>query len=208
MNKATKAKLVEGLKHHHHLDQIQQGDWFDPDTNKGCHIGCCGDVFNLPPQQDNFTQLAQVLDVPEWFLRLQEKIFEGLPQSQAKQFSLDVVQAIPTDYDLNQIRPALEISRMGFLLTNQTLPDDVKQVITAVKQLWIKDPNQTQPERWSAAGSAAESAAESAWSTAWSAESAWSTESAARSAAESAWSAWSAAWQRERDVLLKELNDA
>ena len=232
LTQQNKDKLVTAMKEHQRLDRIVKGRWFSKEENKGCHIGCCGESFGLQHGHSNFEKLSERLSIPEWVLRLSEKIFEGLEEKEDIGFSLDFCEALPVEVDIDGLRPSIEINRLQKLIVIQEKSDylDKQSVIDAIK-LSIECWKDIDNADWSAARSAAwlaESAAESAVESALSAaeSAAWSVESAAWSAAESAESAvesaaWSAvesaesaesvesaAWSDEAEFLIKTLRNA
>ena len=66
-NPALKAKLLAEMKEHKKMDRIAKGGWFNDEEQKGCHIGCCGNVLGLPSGQPNFEEIAKKLGWPIWF---------------------------------------------------------------------------------------------------------------------------------------------
>jgi hypothetical protein len=164
---------------HQSQDEIIQGTGWE--NGKGCAVGCTLHSY----QHDGY---PIELGIPIELAYLQDCIFEGLPNSEAKNFPLRFLESIKVGADLTDVARLWKIANLEKLLISQESSsyekrDDILEVLRITIQALGENDN------------AAESAAESAaWSAARSAESAaWSAESAARSAAESAaWSAWSA----------------
>ena len=90
-NAKKKQILISEMEAHLKADNIAQGKWFDSDTGKGCHIGCCGSVFGLPDNSPNWQALSKETGVPIWCLTLSERIFERLSVEESRSFSLDFV---------------------------------------------------------------------------------------------------------------------
>ena len=195
-----KAKYLRRVRAHAKADELIKGTgWED---GKGCAIGCTLHAYD-------HAQYPIELGIPEMLARLEDTIFEGLPNKQAKEWPARFLKAI---------RPGADLSRVGWqflywLITKSGIGAYdhplVKDAVAQVAEV-LRAPAEGRPidasAAWSAAWSAARSAesaasaARSAASAERSAESAaWSAarsaESAARSAERSA--AWSAAWSAE-----------
>jgi len=202
---------------HRALDAVVQGTGYNS-AGRGCFVGCTLKDYD-------HSRFPVELGWPVWLAHLADKIFEGVPKSEAAQFGTDLLAAVPVGKDLEPVRHLLAIRRLDRLIELQK-ECKVPEVLVALKL--VRDCHEAEingnfcdfyaarSEAWSAARSAAASAARSAelaaasaWSAAWSAASAaasaaWSAESAAELAATSAAASAvrSAAYQRERDDLL------
>jgi len=206
---AVKARHVALAVHHRDADMLVSGTYGQTAGGafRGCSVGCMAHDI-APKRRDHHEVVAEDAGWPEWLVRLNDSIFEGLPTGKRENFHVELREAIAPGVDLESVRPMLAIRRIDRLITLQNgnlgrgVDDVVNQTIAALQQVrraheaeigdnvcLLADAEKT--AAWSAesARSAAESAAESARSAAESARSA--AESAAWSAA--AWSAWSAA---------------
>ena len=222
-SKEIKQKFIDRFAAHRAADEVIQGTGFD--NGRGCFIGC---TMNAYDHEAFANQIG-----PLWLAYLADKIFEGIPKSEAAQFGTDLLAAIPEGMDLDIVRPILGVARMDRLIKLHKDCDKygLLDALTQVKQLHEREITKTAD---SAAYSAAYSAARSA---AYSAYLARSADSAARSAADSARSAAdsarsaadsaadsarsaadsaaysaadsadSAAWIEERDTLLTTLRN-
>jgi len=183
-----KTKFITRLQKHHKLDQIIKGQYWE--NGKGCAIGC-----TIHSNNHNCYEIE--LGIPEWVARLEDTLFEGMPNDKAKEFPLKLLQSIPIGFDNWQhVYHQLCI----FMLEKICKNTDNEIVVKAICDIITLHKSESKDESaWSAADSAAGSAARSAGSAADSAGSAGSAAdsaagSAARSAARSAaWSAGSAA---------------
>jgi len=210
-----KNDILSQLADHASADQIVKGQYWK--NGKGCAVGCTIHSGNHMDYEDRF-------GIPVMLARLEDRIFEGLPNEAAMKW--------PTRF-MSAIEPGADLSLVGWkfqywLLTDEEVnpginhplvKDSIKQcadVLIPLKGQPVdqKAANAMNAERsaarsaasaaWSAAESAesaaesAESAAESAESAARSAESA---ASAARSAGSAARSAESAAWSTARSAM-------
>lgn len=188
-----KEKYVSRLSAHQAADEVIKGVYWE--GGKGCAVGCT-------IHGDDHAAYETELGIPQMLAQLEDCIFEGLPNKDAKNWPL---------LFLNSIAVGADLSLVGWkflywnLTENLVLKDSadarvqeaiiqcrrgIGQCAEALRPLTKGEPVDDLLVK--AAQSAARSAvrsAQSAQSAAWSAESA---RSAARSAAWSVWSAWSA----------------
>jgi hypothetical protein len=203
-----KRDFVKEVKWHQDQDKIIKGTYQEGSNGdfKGCAVGCSIHSLNRMKGKSYDTSKHKVyeteLGIPEWLARLEDAIFEGLPNKLAMKWPLRFAKAIPVGVNLEPVKWKISI----FILSESIervlgldISDDLKkQVVDAIRDVLVVHEQAIKTGVWarSAARSAAESAAESAaWSAAWSARSAaWSAAESARSAA---WSARSATWSAE-----------
>jgi hypothetical protein len=210
----TKPQILEKLKAHAKADDFIKGTYWE--NGKGCAVGCTIESGDHAEYETRF-------GIPQMLARLEDRIFEGLPNGKAKKWPLRFMEAIKPGADLSTVgwefQHRLQINNLKFA-QEQKFPNDVIkaiQLVIDVLDLMTKG-NKVDESAWSAAESAwsaarsAARSAESARSAARSAE--WSARSAARSAesaelaelaARSAWSAWSAARSAARSAESAEL---
>jgi len=177
-----KSEYVQRLEEHYKLDEIIKGTYWE--KGKGCAVGC-----TVHSASHNCYEIE--LGIPEWLARLEDTLFEGMPNDKAKEFPLKFLESIPIGFDNWQ---HIYHQLCVFMLEKICKNIDNKYVVKAICDIITLHKTESKDESaWSAAESAAESAA---WSAARSAESAaWSAAwSAARSAESAAWSAESATW--------------
>ena len=205
---AIKEQYVARLRAHALADELVQEQYWE--NGKGCAVGCT-------IHSSNHAAYETMLGLPEWLARLEDTLFEGLTNADAKRFAVEFLEAIPVGVALDRVKGQFHV----FLLQENLdrvqslpLPPDLKQQILAAIQRVLTLHEQSLVSGVSVTESvwrAAESAAESAvWSTESAAESAvwsavWSAWSAAESAAESA---RSAAYKRYVDQLVSLLREA
>ena len=209
-DRSVKEKYLSRLRAHAKADEFLKGQYWE--NGKGCAVGCT-------IHSNQHKRYETELGLPEWLARLEDRIFEGLPNAAAKTFPVQFLEAIPIGVDLTPLKWQFcafvlreNIEQVLALKIDATLKVEVVSAVQkalAVHEEAIKT-GKFADAAWSAA-SAAESAAWSAASAAWSASAsaAASAASAAASAAESvasaaasvasatrsaAWSAESAAW--------------
>lgn len=212
----VKAKYVARLKAHKLADEIQKGYYWE--NGKGCAVGCT-------IHSNRHDAYETELGLPKWLAYLEDEIFEGLANEEAKEFPLAFLKAIPigiTEDKFEELKHKLAILRLNRVLKIQkkqykkTPKEYIKKVIEAIELTINYHNNPTEELRLTASKSAQSSASsaasaalawsveESAWSAAavlsWSVEkSAWS---AASAAAESVWSAASSEWLEAKSAAL------
>ena len=185
----VKAKYTARIKAHAKADEIIKGQYWQ--NGKGCAVGC---VIH----STNHKAFEIELGIPEWLAKLEDVIFEALPNGDAKSFAVNFLDAIPVGVNLEHVKWRFcafilkeNIERVLALEIDNILKQQVVTAIGGVLALHEKaaldgDRNWSARSAWSAAESAAESAAWSAWSAA----------------------ALSAAYKRYADELLRLLSEA
>ena len=79
---------------HHAADQIIQGKYWE--HGKGCAVGCT-------IHGHDHSKYENELGIPRIIARLEDRIFEGIPNEEAKEFPLQFLQAIPVGKDLTPV---------------------------------------------------------------------------------------------------------
>ena len=179
-----KNELLSQLKYHQDLDAFVQGKWLlneklENNDFKGCFYGCTMQTNNNP-----ILKFSEKYDIGLWYCYLTEKIFEGLPDGQYRQFPYRSIEILPLNFDFNivksQFHKAILLKQLDWVKDEK-----IREVLIKTAKLFEVPFNEISK---SAAESVAQSAAQSARSAArssWSAQSAWSAaQSAAQSAAE------------------------
>jgi hypothetical protein len=206
---AIKDKYVARVRQHAAADAIVKGQYWE--NGKGCAVGCT-------IEGSEHARYETELGIPEAIARVEDYLFERMPNEDAKTFPLRLLESIPVGADLSLVPTNLIIFILDDLQNVKEVKEDaaVSKAISDTAGLWKKVAagKKVEASAWSAAESAAESAA---WSAARSAaeSAAWSAaRSAARSAAESAAesaarsAAESAAWSAARSAAAKRYGDA
>lgn len=182
-NQAIKATYLARVRAHRKADELIKGQYWK--NGKGCAVGC---TVHSSSHADYEIELG----IPEQLARLEDAIFEGLPNGMAKRWPEKFLSAIKPGADLSLVRhrfAAWLLSAGSGLL--KIVPEN-KSFIAAVAALHQRAGRGeiVSDAEWSAARSAAWAVAESAWSDAESA--AWYADSAAaaRFAAEVRRRAW------------------
>ena len=195
-----KNELLHQLKYHQDLDGFVQGQWLlneklENNDFKGCFYGCTMQTNDNP-----ILKFSEKYDIDLWYCYLTEKIFEGLPDGQYRQFPYRSIEILPLNFDFNivksQFHKAILLKQLDWVKDEK-----IREVLIKTAKLFEVPFNEISESASESARSAAESAARLAARSAWLARLA--AESAARSASESAESAARlAAWSAESAARL------
>jgi hypothetical protein len=90
----TKAKYVERVKAHAAADEIIHGQYWE--AGKGCAVGCT-------IHGSDHRRYEKELGVPLMLARLEDRIFEGMTNGDAKEFPLRFLSAIEPGADLSLV---------------------------------------------------------------------------------------------------------
>lgn len=192
--------VVSEMKKHQEQDQLIKGSYEEINGKfKGCAVGCTIDSINVILGKSYKTSEHKVFEesigVPEWLARLQDSLFEALPDNESSQFAVDFLSSIPVGVNLNPIKWKLcsFILKEGIdrMLLQPNLSDKLRErVVQSMRGVLNLHESAINTGEWDIkSASAARSAAESA---AWSAT----------------WSARSAAYRRYADELIRLLKSA
>ena len=158
-DKKIKQKYVARLKAHAEADEFIKGKYWE--DGKGCAVGC---TIHSNQHKAYETELG----LPEWLARLEDQIFEGLSNENAKKFAVDFLLSIPVGKDLESVKWKFcsfvlkeNLRLVQKLQISEELKVKVSEAIRGslrVNESAIKN-NKWDVSAWSAAESAAESAA-------------------------------------------------
>ena len=193
-NQSEKDEILAQLAAHRKADELIKGQYWE--DGKGCAVGCTIHSGNHIEYEERF-------GIPVMLARLEDCIFEGLPNDKAKNWPERFMSAIEPGQDLSLVgwkflHWLLTDEMVNPGINHEAVRDTVQQCADIMKSLAGGDVGTESAESaWRAAERAADSAAECAAECAeWSARSAAKSAKSAKSASESAaWSASeSAAW--------------
>jgi hypothetical protein len=181
----VKEVYLARVRAHRIADEIVKGKYWQ--NGKGCAVGCT-------IHSSDHGKYEVELGIPEWLARVEDIIFEGLPNKRAMLWPEEFLEAIKPGVDLDKIKTPLTIfiledaiESMNACVFDADKFPDVKAALEQSKAAVTKVIRcYREGSDLSAAYSAARSVAESAYSADSAADSAYS---AARSAADSAYSA-------------------
>lgn len=142
-----KEQYVNKMLLHAKADEIRQGFYWE--NGKGCATGCLMEN----PRPHSLYPIK--IGVPESIAYLEDKIFEGLPNEDAKQFAVDFVKAIPVGADLSKVEYRFKL----WLLTDKYngvikyANEETKKIIRQIAKLHKKmiSGESVSDEDWSAA---------------------------------------------------------
>jgi hypothetical protein len=186
----TKSEVMAQLQAHAAADEFTKGTYWN--NGKGCAVGCTIHSGNHAEYEPRF-------GIPQMLARLEDTIFEGLPNDLSKVWPLQFIGSVQEGSDLSLVGWKF----LHWILTDEGVNPGINHpvVANAIKKCadLIKLLVEGGIVKYSAA-SVAESAASAAYSAASAARSAASAESAAYSAARSAESAATAAYSTARSA--------
>jgi len=176
-NKKTKAKYMKRLQAHYDADEIRRGFYWK--DGKGCAVGCTIESKNEPHKA-----FEEELGIPASIAHLEDTIFEGLSNGDAKKFPLRFLEAVPVKTDLSQVIPRFLVWLMKDLEKFTKPRSDQRKALQTVRKLYERRlAGETVPDEEFRAA-AYDAAAYDANADA--------ADAATRSAARSAWAAWAA----------------
>lgn len=98
---ATKEQLLSNLEAHARADAFQQGHYWRPLTKKGCAVGCS--LIDFGGKASNHSDYQRHFGIPTAIAHLEDRIFEGMPESDSKHWPLQFTHAIPVGADLSGV---------------------------------------------------------------------------------------------------------
>ena len=109
---STRAWLVEEMRAHKAADRLAQGAYWDDD--KGCPVGCAMQSLDPNVTPNDHARYAELVGAPEMLFRLEDCIFEGLPNALAMEWPVRFTIALR---DSGADEEALRRACMRFLHT-------------------------------------------------------------------------------------------
>ena len=181
---AIKAKYLERVAAHRHLDQLVQGTGWE--SGRGCAVGCTLDTYD-------HARYPIELGIPIQLAHLEDQLFEMQPSVDAQEWPTRFLTAIPVGADLTGVWPQWAV----WMLEDPThgvvrYAGDRQDVIAAIRGVADLYRTSTMPSV-GAAAEAARAAAEAARAAARAAPAAWWAAEAARAAGTAEWAAAEAA---------------
>lgn len=130
---AIKEKYLSRVRSHRKMDNIlQRIGW---QNGKGCAVGCTLENYG-------HSRYPIELGLPEWLARLEDAIFEGLPNELAMYWPENFLQSIPVGIDVEIVKHKIAIKRLDRLLKIQqenlgkydsTLDNIISKIISAIE---------------------------------------------------------------------------
>jgi hypothetical protein len=195
-----KAKYLRRVRAHAKADEIIHGKYWE--DGKGCAIGCTIHGNSHQAYEDG-------LGIPVALAYLEDTLFEGQRNSDAKQFPVRFLSAIRVGADLSRV----QFQFLHWLLTEELAGRDNPAVAAVIKECADAiepgtrglpiDLNRVKKAAEAARAASAAEAVWAAWTAAasarasWAAWTAWAAALAVEAAASAAWEAASTAWASE-----------
>jgi len=136
--KVTKDQFIKEIKWHKEQDAFIKGTYTENNKNnfRGCAVGCSinsiNNLLGTAYDYDEHLDMAETLQIPEWLVRIEDKIFEGLSEKDSKEWPLRFSEAINVGADLDKIKPAFLV----YVLESITVTHEVVHRAIA---LWKRD---------------------------------------------------------------------
>ena len=98
------------IERHKEQDAFMRGTYIEDNKNnfRGCAVGCSiysiNKLLGTAHDYDEHVDMAETLQIPEWLVRLEDKIFEGLSEKDSKEWLLRFSEAINEGADLDKIK--------------------------------------------------------------------------------------------------------
>ncbi len=172
-----KKYMVKEAVAHRKSDELVKGTYGDISAGawKGCAVGCAIKSLNAKLGTNHSTADHSFLEeqslYPEWLARLQDTLFEGLPEKESQQWPERFTKAIPVGVSFKDLEPirwkfcALILKENIERVLTLNIKDELKkQVVDAIQGVLTLHENALTTGVWDE--SAARSAARSAWSAA------------------------------------------
>src|SRR5580693_8962583 len=90
----TKQTYLARVRAHREADEIIKGRYWE--NGKGCAVGCT-------VHSSNHAAYEQMFGIPQTLARLEDRIFEGLPNEDAKAWPVSFMSAIEPGADLSRV---------------------------------------------------------------------------------------------------------
>lgn len=124
---AIKAKLLADLQAHADADQLVKGQYWQ--NGKGCAVGCTLHSLGAV-NTSSHAAYEKLLGIPQALARLEDRLFEGLPNADAMRWPMRFSAAIVPGADLSRVVWKF----LHWLLTDGLPPVDDAAVTAAIKQ--------------------------------------------------------------------------
>mgnify|MGYP001571885058 FL=1 len=154
-----KSSFLAEIVKHRKADQIEQGTYGRQNgTWKGCAVACSVRSLailkgeELKTDYNDHKRYETDLGIPEWLARLEDTIFEGLMEKEAKLWPEQFAKAIPVGVNLEPVKWKFSsfllkenIDRVLSLKIDDTLK---KQVVDAIRGVLAVHENALRTGKW------------------------------------------------------------
>ena len=138
--KVSKPELLAVLEEHSKADNFMKGSYWQ--NGKGCAVGCSLESF----QEDatDHGAFEPLFGIPRVLARLEDGIFEGLSNEDAKWWPLAFTEAIPLGADLSMVWPKFAVWLLGdkeYGVIRHAKSEDSKKAANHIVELYEKKIN-------------------------------------------------------------------
>jgi hypothetical protein len=158
-NAALAARIVDDMEAHRKADRLAQGTYWDPETGRGCAIGCL-------VQSDRHEDAAKLCNAPVEIMYIVDTLFENIPQPDNLDWPVIFLTALrdnPTkDISSLWLRLALEMAGHPVFGYKRYNDDPRVSAVASLYDEWLTTRIKPSDDRWRAAGDAARAAANDA----------------------------------------------
>jgi len=139
--KVNKDQFIKEIKWHMEQDAFMRGTYNEGNKNnfRGCAVGCSINSINrllgTAYGYGEHIDMAETLQIPEWLVRLEDKIFEGLSEEESKEWPLRFSEAINVGADLDKIKPAFLV----YVLESMPKSPISSKAVDRAIALWKRD---------------------------------------------------------------------
>ena len=147
----SREKFIKEMEWHREQDKFLRGTYGvgNEKTFMGCAVGCGLHTLEMAglytPKRDswpygNHEALSEALQIPEWIVHCQDRIFEGLGDEMSKDFPVDFCKSIKQDADLSgvhrQFLPWVLRKIVSPSTTNKVIKGIVKNAANGIESDW------------------------------------------------------------------------
>jgi hypothetical protein len=162
-----KAEHVALARKHFAADMLVKGTYGEGAGTefRGCSVGCLRHDIDCDDSGNKHADLAEYFLYPEWMLRLQDTIFEGLPSPEHLQWHVTIaetLETLPEDYDWQAAFHRVMSGILHVALPHAGTSTEVVQCVIGLHDRAARGGTVTSEEwaadavaRWAAAGVAA-----------------------------------------------------
>lgn len=152
---AIKDKYIARVRVHRETDRLVRGTGYE--NGRGCAVGCTLDRYEHAAYEAE-------LGIPEWLARVEDTLFEGMPEDEAMLWPERFLAAIKPGANLEKVKAPFLIFVLKAALKSfdHKKSPDCKKVIDDVIALWKRadaTPLEFVAAAWAAAKAAAKAAA-------------------------------------------------
>jgi hypothetical protein len=154
-NAALAAQTVAEMKAHRDADRLAKGDYWNPETGRGCAIGCL-------VHSGSHADAGKLCNAPNQIMYIVDNVFEGLPWPANLDWPVKFLEALQANIDkditLLWARLALEIARHPVHGYEQYNQDPAVLAVPPLYEEWVATGVRPDDDRWRAAARAADAA--------------------------------------------------